>query len=79
MTASKLGSIVHVSESTVVRFAIEQKGERVALREARKHAGFYFRGLRNAAEKRRRGSLVTTYAELEEIVAEALEEAAGEE
>ena len=61
------------------RFAIEQKGERVALREARKHAGFYFRGLRNAAEKRRRGSLVTTYAELEEIVAEALEEAAREE
>lgn len=52
--------------------AVEQKGEKVALREARKHAGFYLRGVRSAAEFRRRGSLVTTYAELEQIVGEAL-------
>lgn len=56
------------------RFAVEQKGERVALREARKHAGFYLRGMRSAAELRRRGSLMTAYAELEEIVSDAIGE-----
>ena len=54
------------------RLAVEQKGEFLALRQARKHAGFYLRGMKGAAELRRLGSLVETYAQLEETVRRAL-------
>ena len=53
------------------RLAVEQKGEFLALRQARKHAGFYLRGMKGAAELRRRGSVVETYSELEALVSEA--------
>lgn len=54
------------------RLAVEQKGEFLALRQARKHAGFYLRGMKGAAELRRLGSLVETYAQLEETVRRAM-------
>ncbi len=54
------------------RLAVEQKGEFLALRQARTHAGWYLRGMRGAAELRRRGSLVETYSELESVVSDAL-------
>ena len=54
------------------RLAIERKGEFLALRQARTHAGYYLRGMRGAAELRRRGSLVETYAQLESVVSDAL-------
>lgn len=54
------------------RLAVGQKGEFVALRQARKHAGFYLRGMRGSADLRRRGGTVETLAQLEQIVAEAL-------
>jgi nifR3 family TIM-barrel protein len=54
------------------RLAVEQKGEFLALRQARTHAGWYLRGMRGAAELRRRGSLVETYSGLESVVSDAL-------
>lgn len=54
------------------RLAVERKGEFLALRQARTHAGWYLRGMRGAAELRRRGSLVETYSELESVVSDAL-------
>ncbi|MBR5942195.1 MAG: tRNA dihydrouridine synthase DusB, partial [Clostridia bacterium] len=54
------------------RLAVERKGEFLALRQARTHAGYYLRGMRGAAELRRRGSLVETYAQLESVVSDAL-------
>ncbi|MBQ6552312.1 MAG: tRNA dihydrouridine synthase DusB [Clostridia bacterium] len=54
------------------RLAVEQKGEFLALRQARTHAGWYLRGMRGAAELRRRGGLVETYSELESVVSDAL-------
>lgn len=53
------------------RLAVKQKGEYIAIRQARTHAGFYFRGMRGAAELRRRGSLVSTMDELLSVVNEA--------
>ncbi len=54
------------------RLAVEQKGEFLALRQARTHAGWYLCGMRGAAELRRRGGLVETYSELESVVSDAL-------
>lgn len=48
--------------------AVAQKGEYIAIRQARTHAGFYFRGMRGAAELRRRGSLVSTMDELISVI-----------
>ncbi len=53
------------------RLAVEQKGEFLALRQARTHAGWYLRGMRGAAELRRRGSLVETYSEPESAASDA--------
>lgn len=53
------------------RLAAAQKGEFLAVRQARKHAGFYFRGMRGAAELRRRASLAETLADLEELASKA--------
>lgn len=55
-----------------VRLAAAQKGEFVALREARKHAGWYFRGMRGAAELRRCAGGMTTLSELDELIDRAL-------
>lgn len=53
-----------------LRAAIADKGEAVAVREARKQVAAYLHGRKGAAEARRRINLATTYAEVEEIFEE---------
>lgn len=55
------------------RLAVAQKGEYIAIRQARTHAGFYFRGMRGAAALRKRGSLVSTLDELISVINEVKE------
>ena len=45
------------------------KGEERALREARKHVGWYLHGLRGAAEFRRRAGELSTLADLDQLLA----------
>lgn len=56
-----------------VRLACGYKGEARAMKEARGHVGWYLKGLRGAAEFRRRSSSLKTYAELEELTKDILE------
>lgn len=49
------------------------KGEYIGMREARKHVGWYVKGLRGAAEFRRRGGYLETYAQLVQLVGEIME------
>lgn len=53
-----------------VRLMCEYKGEHIALLEARKHAAWYMKGVRGAAEYRRKCSEITTFDELERLCAE---------
>ena len=46
------------------RMMIEEKGEYTAMREMRKHAGWYVGGMRNASGLRRRLNEISTYEEL---------------
>ncbi|WP_411676062.1 tRNA dihydrouridine synthase DusB [Caproicibacter sp.] len=50
------------------------KDERRAMNEARKHVGWYLKGLRGAAEFRRRGSLLSTMVELETLTKDVIAE-----
>lgn len=50
------------------------KDERRAMNEARKHIGWYLKGLRGAAEFRRRGSLISSMAELEALTKDVIAE-----
>lgn len=50
-----------------IRLMCEYKGEARAMREARKHVGWYLKGLRSAAEFRRRASFLETWEELETL------------
>ena len=43
------------------------------MREARKHVGWYMKGLRGAAEFRRRAGHLETLKQLEELTRDALE------
>ena len=52
----------------------EEKGERVAMREMRKHAAWYMRGLRGAAEFRRRSGTLSTFGELERLAYDVCKE-----
>ena len=52
----------------------EEKGERVAMREMRKHAAWYMRGLRGAAEFRRRSGTLSTFGELEQLAYDVCKE-----
>ena len=47
---------------------VELKGEGRAMREARKHAGWYLHGLRGAAEFRRRAGQLCTLEDLDRLV-----------
>lgn len=49
---------------------VELKGEARAMREARKHAGWYLHGLRGAAQFRRRAGLLSTLNDLDRLVAD---------
>jgi nifR3 family TIM-barrel protein len=50
-----------------VRYAVHEKGEHAAIREARQKCAFYVRGLPNAAELRRRCGRLSTIADVEEL------------
>lgn len=56
-----------------VALMIENKGEYVAMREARKHAAWYFKGLPGMADIRRRAGAICVYDELRVLCGEALE------
>jgi nifR3 family TIM-barrel protein len=51
-----------------IKLACGYKGERVAMREARKHVAWYLKGMKGAAELRRRACALEYYEELEELV-----------
>ena len=57
-----------------LRLAIEDKGERAAIPEARKQIALYLHGFRGAAQLRAKINLATTYQEVEIAVAEAVRE-----
>ena len=52
-----------------VKKMIEYKGEYIAMREARKHASFYMRGLNGAASYRRECGMLNCYSDLEKLCA----------
>ena len=53
-----------------LRLAIEDKGERQAVPEARKQIAVYFRGFRGSAALRARINTATTYGEVEAALGE---------
>lgn len=55
----------------------EQKGEPVAMREARTHAGWYMKGLRGAAALRREAVTMTRYTDAEALAHRAILENLG--
>ena len=63
-----------------IALAAEYKGEYAALREARKHAAYYMRGIRRAASFRARCGSLCTLADLEALCADVIRaaEADGE-
>lgn len=60
-----------------IRSMCDLKGEYVAMREARKHVAWYVKGLRGAADFRRRGGGLETYEQLVALVADIMEENQG--
>ena len=50
-----------------IRLACAYKGEHAAMREARKHAAWYFKGLRGAAALRRRAGALEYFEQLEDL------------
>lgn len=52
----------------------EYKGERVGIREARKHAAWYTKGLHSAANYRARIGLISSIEELQQIALELIEQ-----
>lgn len=57
----------------------ELKGEARAMNEARKHVGWYLKGMKNAAEFRRRAGFLQTPGQLAELVRDVLAAAQEEE
>ena len=55
-----------------IKKIIEYKGERVGIREARKHAAWYLKGTRGAAAYRRKCGELNSINDLEELVAEVI-------
>lgn len=51
----------------------DYKGEEIAMREARKHVGWYMKGFKNAAELRREAGYLKNYEELIELTKKAYE------
>lgn len=56
-----------------VKAMCDYKGEEAAMREARKHVGWYMRGFQNAAELRREAGYLKTYDELIGLTKKAYE------
>lgn len=55
-----------------VKLMTEYKDPHTAMLESRKHAAWYFKGMRGAAELRRRCGTISSYSDLEQICLEAL-------
>lgn len=62
-----------------VRAMCYDKGEAKAMREARKHAGWYLKGWKNAASFRRAAGQLETYADIERLATEVLSQNQVEE
>ena len=62
-----------------ISLAVEYKGERVAMREARKHAAWYMRGLRGAAGQRARAGTLETFDDLRRLCEAVMQENARQE
>ncbi len=56
------------------RMAVEHKGEKIALLQARKHASWYMRGLQGAAKLRTQACSLETLADLERLCFEVMKE-----
>lgn len=56
-----------------IRLMIGYKGERRAMNEARKHVGWYLKGMRGAAGFRRRAGLLESPAQLEALIKDILD------
>ncbi len=56
----------------------QEKGEPRAMREARKHVAWYLKGMRGAAELRRRAGALCTMAELDALILDAYRAGAAE-
>lgn len=56
---------------------VEYKGEAIAMREIRKHAGWYMRGLRGAAAYRREAGAISSMEDLARLCLRAVEENRG--
>ena len=61
-----------------IQLMMEYKGEHTALLEARKHTGWYMRGIRGAAELRRRCAEISCFQDVVEISKLALQNATEE-
>jgi len=57
-----------------IKLMCDYKGERRAMNEARKHVGWYLKGLKNAASFRRRAGYLESWPQLEELVKDVLKE-----
>ena len=57
-----------------IRRICDYKGERVGMREARKHAAWYIRGVRGAAQYRQRVGALSSMEELEALAFEIVSE-----
>ncbi len=57
---------------THIRLLCEVKGEQTGMREARRHASWYFKGLRGAAYFRGQCGSLTTFSDLERLAEECL-------
>lgn len=55
-----------------IRGIVEDKGERIGMKEARKHMAWYMKGMRGSATYKSRIFAMTTYAELETLIREYL-------
>lgn len=56
-----------------IRLACDYKGEKIGMREARKHAAWYFKGEYGSADFRRRAGQLCTYADLQQLAEEMLQ------
>lgn len=55
-----------------IRALCQEKGEAHAMREARKHAAWYMKGLNGAAEFRRRAGMLEQYVQAEQLAADVI-------
>ena len=55
-----------------IRLLCDYKGEKIGMKEARKHAAWYFKGEHGSADFRRRAGQLSTYDDLLHLAAEML-------